>query len=295
MKFAFAFAATISWMGCGIDTAVPGSEPGGDDGNGEHGGGTVGDPGSPNPDDPGDGTGPITEVSGRIKTNTTWMDTIHIVGNTSIDKGVTVTVLPGTTVDVGGGFSITVAGVLDIQGQKASKVVFRSASPDEFWQEIAVGAGGELKTSYLVQTGGGISLSNTAKATIVDSQFSHAGGDLLTMSGAASLDMSYSGIGLEVGLRDTTHCDMHVTGPVTLKVTHSNLSAASYGIMFYGGTNADFTYDNWFGNTYDVDVEAAHPVTGDFSYGYFARGVQIKPGMTATNLATSRVSDAGAR
>lgn len=289
MKLAFALLATMSWMGCGIDTAAPGA--GGDDGTVDPGTGS--DPGSVDPNDPGDGTGPITEVSGRIRANTTWMDTIHIIGNTTIDPGVTVTVLPGTTVDVSSGFAITASGVLDIQGTKASKVVIRSANPGEFWSEIYVPNAGVLKATYLVQTGGSLHIVNTGKATLIDSQFSHTGGDLLTMANG-TLDMSYSAIGLETG-RDTTHCDMHVTGAPNLKVTHSNLSAAAYGLMFYGGTNADFTYDNWFGNTYDLDTEPTHPVTGNFSYSYFAKGNPTDPGITATNMATSRVADAGVR
>src|SRR5262249_56496540 len=88
MKRALAWIAAIA-CGCGIDTAARG--PGGGDG--------TGDPTSPGPGDPGDGTGPVTEVSGRISASTSWSDTIHVVGSVAIDPGVTVTVLPGTTGD----------------------------------------------------------------------------------------------------------------------------------------------------------------------------------------------------
>lgn len=290
MKFAFALVATISWMGCGLDTAAPG--PGGDDGTVDPGTGT--DPGTgSNPGDPGDGTGPITEVSGHITANTTWMNTIHVIGAVTVDRGVTLTVAPGTTVDVttSMGYGITVLGTIDIQGSKANKVVFRSATVGEYWSDISVPRGSVMTATYLVQTGGGLNLAG--KATITDSQMSHVGGDLLTMSGG-TLDMSYSSIGLETG-HDTTHCNLHVSGNITIKVTHSNISTAAYGIMFYGGVGADFTYNNWFGNTYDVDTKAAYPVVGDFSYGYFAKGAPTNPGITAANLATSRIADAGPR
>ena len=42
--------------------------------------------------------------------------------------------------------------------------------------------------------------------------------------------------------------------------------------MFYGGMSADFTYNNWFGNTIDVDVDQASPVSGDFGKGWFQKG-----------------------
>jgi len=287
MKFAFALLATISWMGCGVDTAAPGTG-GGDDTTGVPPGT---DPG--NPTDPGDGTGPITEVSGHIPATTTWMGTIHVTASTIIDAKVTVTVLPGTTVDMSTGTGITVSGVLDLQGTKASKVVFRPATTGEFWTNIVVPAGGVLKASYLVQTSGGLYISGTGKATLVDSQLSHAGGDLLTMLGG-TLDMTYSAIGLETG-RDTTHCNMHVSSSPVIKASHSNISTASYGIMFYGGVNADFTYDNWFGNSIDIATDPPHPVTGNLSYSYFAKGNPTYAGFTVTNMATSRVADAGVR
>src|ERR1051325_7630192 len=125
MKLAFALVATISWMGCGIDTATPGSGgPGTDPAT------NLGDPGDPgnNPGDPGDGKGPITEFSGHITANTTWKDTIHVIGTVTIDAGKTLTVSPGTTVDVTTSQAISVLGVLDIQGTKETKVVFGSGA-----------------------------------------------------------------------------------------------------------------------------------------------------------------------
>jgi hypothetical protein len=237
----------------------------------------------------------VTEVSGRITASTSWQDTIHVTGSVTIDAGVTVTVLPGTTIAVttSKGVAINIAGVLDIQGMKASKVVIRPATADEFWGDTSVVQGGVMRASYLVQTGGGISIAAGAKVTLVDTQMSHSPGDFLVMSGG-TLDMSYSAIGLELGQRDTTHCDLHVAGPVTLNVTHSNISTSAFGIMFYGGINADFTYDNWFGNGLDVEL-AGTPVTGDFSHSYFAKGPPTGPGLTATSMATSRVADAGVR
>ena len=83
-----------------------------------------------------------------------------------------------------------------------------------------VPTGGELKYSYVVQTGGGISTSGTGKATIVDTKMAKVSGDFIVMSGG-SLDMSYSQVGLdENATGDTTHCDMHFGGMGnTIKVT----------------------------------------------------------------------------
>jgi hypothetical protein len=113
----------------------------------------------------------------------------------------------------------------------------------------------------------------------------------------------YSAIGLEPGAGpDTTHCDTHFNGG-TLTMVHSNLSTSSYGTMFYGGVGAKFMYDNWFGNTTNVDIQAG--VNGDFSNGYFentqppsAAGI-IAGTLSATRLlacdGTNNMSCAGPR
>lgn len=290
MKLALALIAMIS-AGCGIDTAAP--VPGGTGGM-AGGGGTPGggDPGTADDGDPGDGTGPVTSVSGHITTDATWIDVIHVVGSVTIDAGVTLHVAAGTTVDLAAGAGITVLGTLDIQGVRASKVAFRWVTPGDNWSGIAV-RGGTMTARYLVQIGGGTSISDTGKVALVDTRMSHALGDFLVMSGG-TLNMTYSSIGLEPGQRDSTHCDMHVDGPVQITATHSNFSTSSYGIMFYGGSNADFRYTNWFGNAIDIDRGGA-AVTGNFSNSYFASGAPSYVGFTMQDMATERVADAGVR
>src|SRR5262249_34291352 len=160
---------------------------------------------------------------------TAWSGTIHVTASVTIDAGATLTVMAGTTVDVASnaGVGITVHGVLDIRGTKAARGTFQPMTPAATWSGISVPSRGATTASDLVQTGGGIVISNTGKVTLVDSQMSHAGGDFLTMSGG-TLDMTYSAIGLELGQRDTTHCDMHVSGPATIRASHSNFSTAVF-------------------------------------------------------------------
>jgi hypothetical protein len=299
MKLALALIAMIS-AGCGIDTAAPapngpgGIGGGGGGGGSDHGGpGGSGNPGAPSDGDPGDRTGPVTSVSGHLAASTTWTDVIHVTGDLAIDAGVTLHVASGTTVDIAAGAGITVLGTLDIQGDRSSKVAFRWATPGDNWYGIAIPDGGSLTARYLIQVGGGLTISGTGMVTLVDTQMSHAGGDFLVMSGG-TLNMTYSAIGLEPGQSDGTHCDMHVSGPVAITATHSNFSTSSYGLMFYGGSNADFRSTNWFGNAIDID-RAGAAVTGNFSDSYFARGAPSYAGFTMRDMATGRVADAGVR
>lgn len=253
------------------------------------------DPENPQPDptDPGSGTGTVTEVGGHITASTTWREAIHVTAPVVVDPGVTLTIAAGATVDFPEGAGITVSGTLDIQGTKDQRVTLRGATGN-FWDSVIVPRDGVMTAHYLVQTGAGVHISYTGRATIVDSHFSHAKGDLLIMASGA-LDMSYSEIGLPVG-RDIMHCDLHIGGaPSSVKITHSNLSAASYAMMFYGGNYLDLTYNNWFGNANDIITEPGPPVSGDFSYSYFARGTPTNPGVMATHMATAMLTDTGPR
>jgi hypothetical protein len=278
-----AVLALVLLVGCGTDVSSMGGG-GGDDtmGSGSNMGSGSG------------GGGTVTDVSGKITTDTTWFDTINVKAATTIAAGVTVTVMPGTTINVSGGVIIRLEGSLDIQGTSASKVTLQ-ALPGGFWGGFSIPAGGQLTMDYGVQTGGGIHITG-GKATIADSRMAHVSGDLLTMNGG-TVDMQYSAIGFEPGTPDTTHCDMHVQSPGNIiKVTHSNISTSSYGIMFYGGTGADFRYDNWFSNAIDVHTQAATPASGDFSFGWFEKGTgPTGNGITANSLASARVTDAGPR
>jgi hypothetical protein len=59
--------------------------------------------------------------------------------------------------------------------------------------------------------------------------------------------------------------------------------------MFYGGMNADFKLNNWFANTVDVDITETSPVTGDFSNGWFDKGVPSGAGITVNEPAAARL------
>ena len=237
-----------------------------------------------------------TDVAGKITANQTWSDNINLTASINIAAGVTVTVMPGTIIHIPENATIGLAGTLDIQGTKQCTVVGRSTTPGQFWQGISVVTGGELIAHYYNQTGGGIHTTGTGKATIIDSTMSNCSGDWLVMGGG-TVDVEYSWIGVEEGLTDTSHCDLHFGGTAanTIKVTHTNLSTSSYGMMFYNGLNADLTFNNWFGNLHDIDTTVAMPVTGDLSNGWFERGAPAIQGLTANNMATARLSDAGPR
>jgi hypothetical protein len=239
----------------------------------------------------------VANVSGTIAASDSWSGIVNITGDTIINPGVTITVQPGTTINVGSkpALTIFVKGALDIEGTSASTVAVQPDVANGRWNRFVVLNGGQLTAHYMVLNGGGFNLVG-GKVTLIDSTMSRASGDLLEGNGSA--DVEYSSIGLEPGNADSTHCDMHFNpGANQLKVTHTNISTAVYGMMFYGGTGSDFTYDNWFSNQINVETLAQFPVSGDFSHGWFSRGAPSGRGVTVNSLASDRlpVGQAGPR
>jgi hypothetical protein len=271
LTLALALPLVACVVGSGTDTADDGTGPGSNPGSGSNGSGT--------------GTGD------HIATNTTWSSAMAVDKQLTVDAGVTLTIAAGTTVKFGPLGSITVQGTVDVQGTKAQPVNLVPATTGSHHGGFSLPSGGVLKMAYGIQVGGGISV-NGGKITVTDTRMSQAEGDFLIV-GAGTVDVSYSAIGLEPGAgTDSTHCDMHFGGSgVTIKVTHSNISTSSYGLMLYGGNAVDLTFNNWFKNTpYQIDTQPG--VSADISNGWFDTATPTAGGgatLTANNLSATRL------
>lgn len=281
-KLAWLIAISLPLAACVVGEDGTAVDPGGDDQGSGSGSGS------------GSNTSPNT-----ISVDTTWSGTFAVSANLTIAAGVTVTVEPGTTISFApGGYSITVNGTLDAQGTKAAPITIGPSAPGGSHAGLQIPTGGLVNLNYVIQTGGGIHTSG-GKATIVDTFMSGASGsDFLVMSGG-ELDMSYSQVGKNVDETDTTHCNLHFGGVGNIiKVTNSNISTTPYGLMFYGGTNANFTNNNWFGN--QIDVATNPGVQGDFTGSWFEDAPPSALGnggaqLTVTGLAGARLPTAGPR
>jgi hypothetical protein len=243
--------------------------------------GTGSDPGGTGPGMTGSGS----DMSGGATTITadaTWMGNMTFTAPVTITGGATVTVMPGTTVTFGAAASLAVLGTIDIQGASGSMVTFGPMSGAASFSGISVGQGGKFTAKYLNLTGAEFETMTGGTTTVTDSQFSHSPGDLLIMSGG-SVSFMYSIVGSATGTGyqqgDTTHCDMHFDGTGnTIKISHSIVTTSAYGVMFYSGTGADFTFNNWAKNQTNVDPQAG--VSGDFTGGYFDATPPMVAGLT---------------
>ncbi len=233
-----------------------------------------------------------TDVTSDVTTATTWSGLVKVHTSITIATGVTLTIEPSTVIQFDQDVSVVVNGTVLAKGIKGGTIGMQPAPGFLFWNAWQVPTGGTLNFSYVTSKGGGITVSG-GTAIARDSHFTNVTHDLFVVS-AGTIDFEYSWIGLESGPHDTTHCDMHFTGNPTIKVSHSNLSTAAYGVMLYGGASSDFTYNNWFDNSLDIDKPNA-TVTADISNGYFKSPVPSNPGLTHNNMQAAMVTDAGPR
>jgi hypothetical protein len=257
------------------------------------------DPGDTTPDASGSGATAdafipetVTDVSTDVTADTTWTGLVKVHGSIKVAAGVTLTIEAGTVVQLDTNVGITVNGTVNANGIKGKLVHIQPAPGTHYWSAWSLPTGGKLSLTYVVSTGGGVTVSG-GSVTARDSELSNVTHDLLVVSNG-TVDFQYSWIGMPQGQTDTTHCDMHFEGGnPQITVSHSNLSTATYGVMFYAGQNADFTSNNWFSNGKDMDKFPA--ASGDISGGYFAGGNPTSSGLTANAMATSMVADAGPR
>lgn len=258
------------------------------------------DDGDPDPDP---GPGP-TGISGNITSDTTWEGAVRFSGATTIDPGVTVTVAEGAVLSFGAASNVSIKGTLLVNGTQASPVTLQpdpdAAQPSNFWGGFNVS--GTLTMTYGVQRGGPIVTVAGGTATITDTRMFGATGDFLVMNGG-TVNVTYSQIGTaEVGITDTTHCNMHFGGNGNMiTVTNSNIVGTPFGLMFYGGQLANFQNNNWdevTGIAAADWIDSQPGVSGNFSGGFFAAGLPTpKAGATFTidNPAPERLTDAGVR
>jgi hypothetical protein len=270
-----ALVASLAILGCGNDSQV-----GSDADQGADSSGTA------------DAPLTTTDVTANITTDTTWSGLVHVKADIAVAAGVTLTVMPHTRIQVAAGDSINVLGTVNVNGVKGGEVYIESLVAADNWDAWLVSSG-TLNMTYVIQSGGGITVSGTGKVMARDSHYWQVTHDLLVVSGG-TVDMQYSWIGVADGQPNYTHCDMHFEGG-SITMSHSNVSASLYGVMLYTGNTVDFTYDNWFSNSVDLDILPAPLPHADISNSWFKKGNPTNATLTKNNMATSMVADAGPR
>ncbi|MBN1339535.1 MAG: right-handed parallel beta-helix repeat-containing protein, partial [Bacteroidales bacterium] len=79
------------------------------------------------------------QVAGHITTDTTWTDTVNIVGDVYVDNSVTLVIEPGTVVRLNGHYKIDVKGNIAASGTASDSITFTVADTTGFHNNTHVG------------------------------------------------------------------------------------------------------------------------------------------------------------
>jgi hypothetical protein len=233
-------------------------------------------------------------ITGTISADETWTGMRRLQGRTVIAPGVTVTVAEGAELVFAEAAGVEIKGAMFVYGSAGKKVTMKHADGASYWGPLEVY--GSLRVTYGDFTGGAIETNGAlANVEVYDTRLYKAAGDYVIMNGG-SLTLQYSQLGPNQGETDSTHCNLHVNAATKIDVLRSNISGAPFGIMFYGGVDANFQLNNWFTNGKDVDSKSG--VSGNFSGSWFEKGAPSPASgamFTLDNLASARITQAGPR
>ncbi|MCF8299130.1 MAG: immunoglobulin domain-containing protein [Saprospiraceae bacterium] len=187
-------------------------------------------------------------ISGNISTNTTWaVDTVKIIGDITINNGVTLTIASGTNVVAQGYYNLTVNGRILAIGNQSDSIRFTSLNPTIGWEGIYFDNTSTANDSSIFQhciftngnrgsnsmyLGGVLGISNFNKVRISNSRFSnnksttHPGGALCVNDGIATISNN---------IFSNNICTSHNGGAVFFSGTFGKFSGNT--IAFNTGTS----------------------------------------------------------
>ena len=252
----------------------------------------------------------VTSVSnisgGTITNNTVWssaVTTYSLSGNLIISSGVSLSIMPGITVKIASGKSISVNGTLNAVGTAEDPIVFTSTSDAAYggsgaavyWNGFDVGTTGEFnadhtKIRYAGRSGSGndyaIDVTGAGKLDITNSEItdSYYGGiNILNSTGAVTIDNN---------IITTPNYGILISnaGAGNIQITNNRISSSgSSAVMissYQGGTLA--IQDNVVGGSaYSVQITTSSfkpaTLTG-FEYNTFSKPVLLSSGTLLTDL-----------
>lgn len=141
---------------------------------------------------------------------------------------------------------------------------------------------------------GGVSIL-AGDVTIRDTTLLTSTGDVVIGNGG-SLTIQYSEIGEAMGSYE--HCDLHINGATALRIEHSTIRAAVYGMMIGGTNGAVIQYNNFVDNEVGKDISEVGTNTAvDLRFNYWSNGAPTGLGAAydVSSPAPARLTDAGPR
>lgn len=114
---------------------------------------------------------PLTLAGGLLTSNTVWSDTVVVYSNVTVPVGLTLTVLPGTRVQLTNGVSISAqaGGTILVQGIFTNRVAFRPLATNGTWGTLsASGNNSALTLRHAELDHGSINLGSQATGVLED-------------------------------------------------------------------------------------------------------------------------------
>jgi hypothetical protein len=115
---------------------------------------------------------PVNQAAGTLTGNTVWSGTVYVTATVTVPANVTLTVLPGTVVNLTNSASISAQanGVIDIEGAFTNRVLFRPWATNGGWGTInASGNNSSITIRHAELDRGGVNLGSEATGVIEDS------------------------------------------------------------------------------------------------------------------------------
>lgn len=294
-------------------------------------GSTDGPPGGDDgPGDPTDG-----QISGTITEDQAWMGALELVGETVIEEGVTVTVMPGTELTARDGVTLRVRGTFEAAGTVEAPISMLPSAMT--WAGIVVESGGAAALSYVEGTDvatlmychagalqcdldhldfTGISQAIIAEgpALVTSSRIVEIANGGLTVRGAGELTVRDSYVLTSQGdlivanggtltieyseIGDTQGSYDHCNFHInagSISITRTNIIEGVYGMMLGGTTGAVFHYNNWMGNDIDIS-EVGDNSDVDARFNYWANGAPALGAEYDVSMEElAQITDAGPR
>jgi hypothetical protein len=168
-----------------------------------------------------------TNVSGAISSNTTWNSTgspYRVTGNLLVNSGVTLTVLPGTVVEIYSGKSIQILGELIAIGTPQDSIYFKDYNPQSSFKSIEFG---DSSSDVVFSTDGSYASGNILKYVTINGGGSGANGSVIFASSTGLIRHS--------SIRNSKSSGIHI---------YKNTTHVNTGWMGSGGVNKYVTVDS---------------------------------------------------
>ncbi|MBK9030244.1 MAG: hypothetical protein IPL61_02705 [Myxococcales bacterium] len=206
----------------------------------------------------------------------------------------------GVVVDSGGAATLTYA-----QGANVATLLYCHAGATacvldhvtftDMNKALQAEADALIDHGVLTRVGNGGVTIMAGDVVIRDTKILTSSGDVIVQNGGA-MTLEYAEVGEAMGSYE--HCDLHINSATALRIVHSNIRAAVYGMMIGGTDGAVIQFNNFVENDPAKDISEVGTNTAvDLRFNYWGNGAPVGLGgaYDVSSPAAAVIADAGPR